>query len=338
MIADSFRYVVSTTLAGVLPNVNRMVAVVQLPINPVRLQSIAMQMGANAASNIRLSIAQRGVLINPGGAVAGGSAQKRQDNGSSSSSSTSTTSQTGQQTGGSSTTNNNGNGLNNPNALNPNSPVATQLLLAPTFTPIAAMAVLDQMNGRLAIPVNALDGEFIVTVQMADGVPNAAAIPPQAGAVPVAPPPAKRQFSSLIPSAAAAPVVPAAGAPAPMVPAAAPLPAAPAPAVPAVPAVPAPQVPAVPAAPAPIVPAPNAIPPVASSPQSDMSGGVIVSMSWVNYMAQVAQNGLPVDVGALMASLSAVETGSPAGAIPPTMPGADLGANLLGGKAKRFNA
>jgi hypothetical protein len=46
----------------------------------------------------------------------------------------------------------------------PQNPAATQLLLSPTFTPITARTVLDMTNGRVAVTVNQLDGEFIVTM------------------------------------------------------------------------------------------------------------------------------------------------------------------------------
>jgi hypothetical protein len=50
-----------------------------------------------------------------------------------------------------------------------NNPVASKLLLAPTFTPIAANAVLDQANMRIAIPVRQVDGEYILTMQKMGG-------------------------------------------------------------------------------------------------------------------------------------------------------------------------
>jgi hypothetical protein len=59
-----------------------------------------------------------------------------------------------------------------------NNPVAVKLLLAPTFTPIQANAVLDQTNMRIAIPVRQIDGEFILTMQKMNGVQ---AIQPAAG-------------------------------------------------------------------------------------------------------------------------------------------------------------
>lgn len=184
---NNFRYLVTTNLAGVLPNINRMVAVVQIPINPVRLQTIATQMGANANSNIRLSIAQRGVLINPGGAIASSGTTLNRRRRESNSNSTNTdnsadnsgisTSLTATLSGSSpsifssqatpSNSDSNTSGTNS--EINGNNPAATQLLLAPTFTPIASNAVLDQINGRLAIPVSQLDGEYIITVQMANG-------------------------------------------------------------------------------------------------------------------------------------------------------------------------
>jgi hypothetical protein len=60
-----------------------------------------------------------------------------------------------------------------------NNPVASQLLLAPTFTPIQANAVLDQTNMRIAVPVRQVDGEYILTMQVmgGSGAPPAAAAP-----------------------------------------------------------------------------------------------------------------------------------------------------------------
>lgn len=46
----------------------------------------------------------------------------------------------------------------------PQNPAATQLLLSPTFTPINQRTVLDMTNSRVAVTVNSLDGEFIVTM------------------------------------------------------------------------------------------------------------------------------------------------------------------------------
>jgi hypothetical protein len=46
-----------------------------------------------------------------------------------------------------------------------NNPVAQKLLLSPTFVPVAANAVLDQTNMRIAIPVRQVDGEYILTMQ-----------------------------------------------------------------------------------------------------------------------------------------------------------------------------
>jgi hypothetical protein len=62
-----------------------------------------------------------------------------------------------------------------------NNPVAQKLLLAPTFTPIAANAVLDQTNMRIAIPVRQVDGEYILTMQKMGAVQQ---IQPAAGATP----------------------------------------------------------------------------------------------------------------------------------------------------------
>lgn len=64
-------------------------------------------------------------------------------------------------------------------------PVAQQLLLAPTFTPIQATAVLDQTNMRVAIPVQQVDGEYILTmVKMGAGQQPAAGLAPEGAAAP----------------------------------------------------------------------------------------------------------------------------------------------------------
>ena len=387
---NNFRYLVTTNLAGVLPNINRMVAVVQVPINPVRLQTIATQMGANANSNIRLSIAQRGVLINPGGATANSGTNLNRKLRDSNSNSTNTNN-----SGGNSGGNSDGNSANNSasnsasnsgvktsltstlsstsplifssqttpfnsdssmsstnSGINGNGPAATQLLLAPTFTPIAANAVLDQINGRLAIPVSQLDGEYIITVQMANdtsgtgagtsltqgeepetaGITTSAAnsIPGQqpafagtpgtASTVGVPPQPAgtingttgviKRQ---LIPAGVLASQV---ASPAPKATSTIPQIVSPASTTvtpqPTTPQVALPQVTSL------TVPAPTPTTALASVPTPatqqpapttagipNDNGGVIISMAWINMMAQVAQQFLPVDVDQLMGQLAA---------------------------------
>jgi hypothetical protein len=87
---------------------------------------------------------------------------------------------------------------------NNQNPVAAKLLLAPTFTPIAATAVLDQTNMRVAIPVRQVDGEFILTMQKmglgaaVQPAAAAAAAPAAAanGTAPAVLAPAKRQDSN----------------------------------------------------------------------------------------------------------------------------------------------
>ncbi|KAH3959588.1 hypothetical protein HBI25_098510 [Parastagonospora nodorum] len=54
-----------------------------------------------------------------------------------------------------------------------NNPVAQKLLLSPTFVPVAANAVLDQTNMRIAIPVRQVDGEYILTMQKMNSVQQA---------------------------------------------------------------------------------------------------------------------------------------------------------------------
>ncbi|KAE9972303.1 hypothetical protein BLS_004084 [Venturia inaequalis] len=313
---NNYRYKVNTNLAGVVSNINRMIAVVQIPINPVRLQIIAKNMGAGPNSNIRLSIAQRGILINPGGAQGsqGIGNQKRQDS--------------------SSQVNSNGTF-----AL-----AASNLLLSPTFTPIAANAVLDQMNGRLAIPVAQLDGEFIITVAMANGAqgsqqPQAAGTQgqgsqrpqgqlqpqgqgqiepqgqqgqsPQGQAAPLNEPQAQRPQGQASqqnepkgtaprpgnePAPAAASAARPAGEPAPQ--GSAPRPAG---SPPPAGAIPSPQVEEIGGAPAsaPVPPRPVKRQfGVAGQPAT--GGYVEVSMAWINMMASNQLNGLPLNVAAMM--------------------------------------
>ncbi|KAE9991294.1 hypothetical protein EG327_000183 [Venturia inaequalis] len=278
---NNYRYKVNTNLAGVVSNINRMIAVVQIPINPVRLQIIAKNMGAGPNSNIRLSIAQR---------------------------------------------------------------AASNLLLSPTFTPIAANAVLDQMNGRLAIPVAQLDGEFIITVAMANGAqgsqqPQAAGTQgqgsqrpqgqlqpqgqgqiepqgqqgqsPQGQAAPLNEPQAQRPQGQASqqnepkgtaprpgnePAPAAASAARPAGEPAPQ--GSAPRPAG---SPPPAGAIPSPQVEEIGGAPAsaPVPPRPVKRQfGVAGQPAT--GGYVEVSMAWINMMASNQLNGLPLNVAAMM--------------------------------------
>jgi hypothetical protein len=121
-------------------------------------------MGVPPTGAVAVAVAQRGVLQNPGGATGnlGGAA----------------TGATGA-TAGAATQRR---GLSRDEfrqevarqiqqgtPTNGNNPVAAQLLLAPTFTPIQANAVLDQANMRIAVPVRQVDGEYILTMQMMGG-------------------------------------------------------------------------------------------------------------------------------------------------------------------------
>ncbi|KAF4631696.1 hypothetical protein G7Y89_g6429 [Cudoniella acicularis] len=86
MPVNNYRYLVSSNLAGVIPNLNQMMAVVQLPINAIRVMDMAQKMGMGANSTVSLGIAQRVVLQNPGGASGGSlspAPQKRQKSASS---------------------------------------------------------------------------------------------------------------------------------------------------------------------------------------------------------------------------------------------------------------
>jgi hypothetical protein len=164
-------------------------------------------MGVPANGQVAIAVAQRGVLQNPGGATGnlGGAAAgvarrsrdgfrrevKRQVQGGQIQAAQGQTTQ-GQTTQGQTTQGQTAQGqvgqsqagqtqagqtqagqaqVNQPQVGTPTSnqnPVAAKLLLAPTFTPIAANAVLDQTNMRVAIPVRQVDGEFILTMQKMD--------------------------------------------------------------------------------------------------------------------------------------------------------------------------
>ena len=70
-------------------------------------------------------------------------------------------------------------------------------------------------------------------------------------------------------------------------------------------------------------------------PQSQADGSVIVSMEWINYMADLQKNGGAVNVGAMMAQVSPgiISAQQPVASGPPSITG------LLGTvKARRFRA
>ncbi|KAH7401453.1 hypothetical protein BKA66DRAFT_405557 [Pyrenochaeta sp. MPI-SDFR-AT-0127] len=157
-IVNDYRYSVVTNLAAVTPDLNQQVTVIQMPINAVRIQKMMQAAGVPPTSQVAIAVAQRGVLQNPGGATGnlGGAAAQRRGltRGE-------FRKEVARQVQAGTPTNNN--------------PVATALLLAPTFTPIQADAVLDQTNMRIAIPVRQVDGEYILTMQVMGGAQGQAA-------------------------------------------------------------------------------------------------------------------------------------------------------------------
>ena len=153
-------------------------------------------MGVPPTGQVAIGIAQRSVLQNPGGATAqlqglGTMRGVSRDN--------FRREIAARQNTGTQTSNNN--------------PVAAQLLLAPTFTPVQAAAVLDQANMRIAVPVSQVDGEYILVMQMMGASAQAAAAPAaaQPAAAPAAAAPAAAAPAA---EATAAPAAPAAAAPA----------------------------------------------------------------------------------------------------------------------------
>ncbi|XP_014561802.1 hypothetical protein COCVIDRAFT_86070 [Bipolaris victoriae FI3] len=166
---NDYRYSVTTNLGAVVPTLNQQVTVVQMPINAVRIQKMMQSMGVPPTGSVAIAVAQRSVLQNPGGATGslGGAATTRRGL-----SRTEFRKEIARQVQGTTPT------TNQPN------PVAAQLLLAPTFTPVQADAVLDMSNMRIAIPVRQVDGEYILTMQVMGGAAGAAAAAPAGGATP----------------------------------------------------------------------------------------------------------------------------------------------------------
>ncbi|EFQ35922.1 hypothetical protein CGRA01v4_05983 [Colletotrichum graminicola] len=285
MSINNYRYLVTSNLAGVVPSLNSMTAVVQIPLNVERLMAMALRAGAQPQSSITLGIAQRPVLQNPGGATsrlqsprfkrqAGNNTVGSQPsaNGPGNTSGNGAGTAIGNSpavapppaggntqppaTGSGNTTGNGagiatgndpavapspaggntqppsnvsgnttGNGAgtavgndpavaqppaggntqppstspqtgqNPPSNASPPIPAASQLLLAQTFTPINAQILLDRENSRIAVPINQIDGEFILTMTVA-GTPVGAQpkpVPQQGQPQPGQPQPAPQQ-------------------------------------------------------------------------------------------------------------------------------------------------
>ncbi|KAJ4291073.1 hypothetical protein N0V90_010271 [Kalmusia sp. IMI 367209] len=231
---NDYRYSVTTNLAGVQPNLNQQVTVIQMPLNAQRIQKMMQAAGVQPGGQVTLGVAQRSVLSNPGGATAqlGGvgtqpqkrgrdafraSLARRQDQtqaqqgqtdptqqgqtgqttqGQTGQTTQGQTGQTGQTPQGQTTPTQGqtgqqqqGTGQQQGTPTNGNNPVATQLLLAPTFTPVQANLVLDTVNMRVAFPVSQVDGEYIITMQTGAAQPQAAT--PQGEQQPAAPRPSE---------------------------------------------------------------------------------------------------------------------------------------------------
>ncbi|KAK2051819.1 hypothetical protein LY76DRAFT_527867 [Colletotrichum caudatum] len=217
MSINNYRYLVTSNLAGVVPSLNPMTAVVQMPLNVERLMAMAMRAGAQPQSSITLGIAQRPVLQNPGGATAGLQAPrtKRQAAGNNTAGNGAGAAVGNAPAiappppGGNTQTPPGGNtqtppatpqtGQNPPSNAGPAIPAASQLLLAQSFSPVNAQILLDRENARIAVPITQIDGEFILTMTVA-GTPVGAQpqpIPqqgqPQQGQPQPAPQPAPQQ-------------------------------------------------------------------------------------------------------------------------------------------------
>ncbi|KAH7085623.1 hypothetical protein BKA63DRAFT_21666 [Paraphoma chrysanthemicola] len=164
---NDYRYKVVTNLAAVTPDLNQQVTVVQMPINAVRIQKMMQAAGVPPTGQVAIGVAQRGVLQNPGGATGnlGGAAVAGRSVGRSLFRKI-----VARQVQGGQQIQQGGQQIQQGGTPTNNNPVATQLLLAPTFTPVQANAILDQTNMRIAIPVRQVDGEYILTMQKMEGV------------------------------------------------------------------------------------------------------------------------------------------------------------------------
>ncbi|KAL8408313.1 hypothetical protein RB594_006929 [Gaeumannomyces avenae] len=220
---NNFRYLVQTNLGGLTPDLNNMVAVVQMPLNPERLLAMAGQMGIQANGGIAVGIAQRGIQLQPN--VAGnfgriGRRQARDGNGNQNNNNGDRNNNNGDRN------NNNGGQNNNNGGQGQNLNLANQLLLNPTFAQVNQQPQLDARNMRIAVPVGSLDGEFIVTVSPAGGAAAAPVVQqPAVPAAPVASAPAASAPAAAPAASAPAASAPAASAPAAGAPATAPTPA-----------------------------------------------------------------------------------------------------------------
>jgi hypothetical protein len=152
-----------------------------LVVNAIRIQKMMQAMGVAPTGQVAIAVAQRGVLQNPGGATGslGGAAAaaarrslgRGQFRREVARQVQAVQGQTGQtQNGQVQGVQGQQGGQIQAGTPTNNNPVASKLLLAPTFTPIQANAVLDQTNMRIAIPVRQVDGEFILTMQKMEGV------------------------------------------------------------------------------------------------------------------------------------------------------------------------
>ncbi|KAF2851160.1 hypothetical protein T440DRAFT_517631 [Plenodomus tracheiphilus IPT5] len=186
-VVNDYRYSVVTNLAAVTPDLNQQVTVIQMPINAVRIQKMMQAMGIPPTGQVAIAVAQRGVLQNPGGATGnlGGAAAaaparrgetrdefRREVARQVQAGQTlqgGQTAQIGQAAAQAGQTAQSGQTGQAGTPTNGNNPVAVQLLLAPTFTPIQADAALDQANMRIAVPVRQVDGEYILVMQKMEG-------------------------------------------------------------------------------------------------------------------------------------------------------------------------
>ncbi|CZT45673.1 uncharacterized protein RSE6_06004 [Rhynchosporium secalis] len=69
MPINNYRYLITTNLAAVAPNLNQMTVILQMPLNMQRVMAMATQMGIGANEAIVVGISQRTVQQNPGGAA-----------------------------------------------------------------------------------------------------------------------------------------------------------------------------------------------------------------------------------------------------------------------------
>ncbi|KAH9214470.1 hypothetical protein DL95DRAFT_263316, partial [Leptodontidium sp. 2 PMI_412] len=172
MSVNNYRYLVTTNLAAVAPNLNQMTSVIQIPLNMQRVMAMAAQMGVGANEAIVIGISQRTVQQNPGGATGNLSPNRRVRRRAASMRASrparsSTTLPASAETGASdpttdpttdpAPTSDPAAPASNSGGTQSDNPAATQLLLNPTFQAVNGPTAFDPASGRVMVAVNQIN-------------------------------------------------------------------------------------------------------------------------------------------------------------------------------------